>query len=133
MEVPKTKRCSRCKLEKPAEAYYADKSRHDGLNHRCKDCNKIHSQSYRRATNARRKYELAYYYGITVEEYDRLESKCGNVCEICRTRPEEFLAVDHCHTTGKVRGLLCRVCNSAIGFFRDDPDLVQAAKDYLLK
>lgn len=47
--------------------------------------------------------------------------------------PEKVLAVDHNHTTGKVRGLLCRRCNSTIGFMNDNTKTVQAAADYLAR
>lgn len=79
-------------------------------------------------------------YGIDIDEYAYLLEKQGYVCAICE-RPETkyrngtliSLAVDHCHATGKVRGLLCILCNRGIGNFHDNPNKLQLAIDYLNK
>ncbi len=68
---------------------------------------------------------------MSPQDYDMLSARQGGACAICRRQPAEALCVDHCHATGKVRGLLCRTCNSAIGFLRDDEALVAAALAYL--
>lgn len=60
----------------------------------------------------------------------------GNRCGICQIEADllkECLHIDHCHTTGKVRGLLCRSCNLGLGFFRDSPELMNNASLYLEK
>lgn len=73
-------------------------------------------------------------YGITLEQWDELfqkqEGKC-RICEIHRDNSAKDLAVDHCHDTGKVRGLLCVRCNRAIGLLNDDPVLLRKAVKYL--
>jgi Autographiviridae endonuclease VII len=69
-------------------------------------------------------------YGISLEGYRALEARQGHACAICR-RPSRVLCIDHCHVTGRVRGLLCRKCNSALGFCDDDPRLLRAAMAYL--
>jgi hypothetical protein len=73
-------------------------------------------------------------YGLTPEQYDALAAAQCHRCAICRDVEllGSHLCVDHCHTTGRIRGLLCRECNSALGKFRDDPRLLNAARDYLL-
>jgi hypothetical protein len=83
-------------------------------------------------TNARRSF-LKVKYGISLEDYDAMLARQGGVCAACknRKRRSERLCVDHCHVTGKVRGLLCRNCNVGLGLFRDDADLVEAAAAYL--
>lgn len=61
-----------------------------------------------------------------------LESQGGN-CKICRNKPtRRRLDVDHCHDTGKIRGLLCENCNKGLGIFKDDPELFDRAKKYLV-
>ncbi|MFC5359558.1 endonuclease VII domain-containing protein [Azospirillum himalayense] len=57
----------------------------------------------------------------------------GGVCAICRLVPEGNLHVDHSHTTGCVRGLLCRKCNTAIGLLQDDPQILKEAAIYLTR
>ena len=75
--------------------------------------------------------QLLQAYGMSTQDYDMLSARQGGACAICRRQTAAPLCVDHCHATGKVRGLLCRTCNSAIGFLRDDEALVAAALAYL--
>jgi hypothetical protein len=78
---------------------------------------------------------------VSPEEYAQMFEKQGGVCAICKkanTRVSAagrvmLLAVDHDHVTGKVRGLLCTRCNLGIGYFRDNPTIVNAAVAYLEK
>jgi len=82
-----------------------------------------------------RRSQLKHSYGITPEEYnERLEDQKG-LCKICGTdKPTgkwKVFAVDHCHYTGRVRGLLCNECNRGIGLLRDSAELLRKAADYL--
>lgn len=72
-------------------------------------------------------------YGLTIEDYDALLEDQAGVCAICGKpcRSGRRLAVDHCHTSGKVRGLLCVTCNQGLGAFEDNPELFSAAVRYL--
>ncbi len=73
-------------------------------------------------------------YGLTEAAYNAMLAEQGGVCGICRRARLQAgykLAVDHCHTTGKVRGILCTNCNTAIGKMRESPTLLRAAADYL--
>ncbi len=85
-----------------------------------------------RASSARngRKRQLKKY-GISVEDYDAMLMQQGGVCRICKRQSRRRLIVDHCHKTDKVRGLLCLKCNSALGFYGDDPRLTRAATAHL--
>lgn len=75
-------------------------------------------------------------YGITREERDQLLAAQGGVCKICGGLPHpnhqgSQFHVDHCHRTGRIRGILCGHCNTMLGLAMDDPDRLQAAIDYL--
>jgi hypothetical protein len=74
--------------------------------------------------------ERARRYGLSLADYRALEKRQGNACAICR-KVTRALCIDHCHVTGRVRGLLCRRCNSALGFYADDQRLLRAALAYL--
>ena len=85
-----------------------------------------------RRNNLKRMYE------ITHEEYENMWESQEGLCKICN-QPEtvkvkgvtKFLAVDHCHETGKIRGLLCNNCNRAIGMLKDNPEVLRKAASYL--
>lgn len=72
-------------------------------------------------------------YGITPEIYKKLLHDQWGLCAICKDRLQEgqFTHIDHCHDTGKIRGLLCIKCNTALGKFKDDTKLLKAAIAYL--
>jgi hypothetical protein len=74
--------------------------------------------------------ERARRYGLSLADYRTLQEKQGHACAICRKVTRD-LCIDHCHVTGRVRGLLCRRCNSALGFYADDQCLLRAALAYL--
>jgi hypothetical protein len=74
--------------------------------------------------------ERARRYGLSLADYRALQKRQGNACAICR-KVTRVLCIDHCHVTGRVRGLLCRPCNSALGFYADDQRLLRAALAYL--
>ena len=75
-------------------------------------------------------------YGLTEEEYEDLKIKAGFRCQICgkhESKLKQGLYVDHCHETGKVRGMLCQLCNFGIGKLGDSYEGVQKAAAYLKK
>lgn len=75
-------------------------------------------------------------YGMNSEDYDALYDKQKGYCAICTTHQsllKRALCVDHCHKTGKIRGLLCDDCNKGLGFFDDNPELIRKAIDYVKK
>ncbi len=62
--------------------------------------------------------------GLSMDDYSRMLTDQGHRCAICGTHADELdrrLAIDHCHKTGRVRGLLCNLCNTALGMFKDLP------------
>lgn len=73
-------------------------------------------------------------YGLTIPAYEAMVIRQGRKCRICRRPVEQLserLLVDHCHTTRKVRGLLCRACNTGLARFKDHPTILGNAHAYI--
>jgi hypothetical protein len=73
-------------------------------------------------------------YGLTAAQYRAILIKQDAGCAICGVSQSDKgarLSVDHDHLTGMVRGLLCRACNRSLGGFKDDPELLRRAAEYL--
>ncbi|MGW0735471.1 endonuclease VII domain-containing protein [Streptomyces sp. NPDC002851] len=113
------KRCRGCGEVKPHSEWHRNASASDGLATLCKSC---------KAEKGRAHY-LKREYGLTEAQRDELIAAQGGVCVICLNAPAVY--VDHCHTTGKVRGVLCFNCNSGLGLLRDDPEAARRAAAYL--
>lgn len=77
------------------------------------------------------RYRLKRLYRMTIPEFNHMMAQQNSVCAICREPSSETLHIDHDHKTGRVRALLCRHCNSAIGYLRESPLLARAAAIYL--
>ena len=117
--------CRYCKQERPLSQFAKYKKLACGYDTICKECQKWRMK----LTN----------YGITKEQYDAMLAEQNNACAICGCGPDSnrcthgHLAVDHCHTHGNVRALLCDHCNQALGRMNDQPALLVAAAAYLEK
>ena len=126
-----TKVCNTCNEDLPLESYAKCSQNKDGRQWRCRLCWKKKRSVVKESI---REYQLQHKFGITSSDYTRMWEDQGGVCKICK-QPEPVkgrsLAVDHCHTTGKVRGLLCGLCNGGLGKFRDNPQLLKEAINYL--
>ena len=131
------KKCSKCGKKKPTSSFYKRKEA-DAVYSRphWKECCKaaqrrehLSQEDREKYLNDKRNKRLLDSFGITIEQYNSLLVKQMGVCAICK-KPETFrrsseldtwrLAVDHDHITGKVRGLLCHLCNLALGNMRED-------------
>ncbi len=131
------KQCSTCKIEKPLDEFYSYTTPKGELKAtaRCKLC---HAMACRQCYK-NYDWRVPLYrrlYGMTVADYDRMLASQDGGCAICGTKtrgskPGCRLAIDHDHESGKVRGLLCGDCNTAIGKFRDDPALLEKAAKYI--
>ena len=102
----KTKVCKTCNQTKPETDFYKHVKHGEGTRANCKACS--------------RSKKLEKLYGITQEGYNELFIKQNGRCAICGTTDtgrHNYFDVDHCHETGKVRGLLCNRCNRALGRF----------------
>lgn len=72
-------------------------------------------------------------YGIVEADYQKMFDDQRGLCKICHNTDSQKLSIDHCHYSGKVRGLLCAACNKAIGLMKDSPERLRAAADYLVE
>ncbi|WP_442951576.1 endonuclease VII domain-containing protein [Paenibacillus sp. GYB004] len=149
------KQCSKCKEFKPSTSEYFHKhANRCGLRPDCKLCSAVQRKNYRDANKDRisvskrryhydnrdrilekwRKKALVRRYGITREEREVILKQQGGSC-ICgyndRSSYSKFPVVDHCHTTNKVRGVLCQRCNTTLGKVQDNPELLRKLADYL--
>ena len=70
-------------------------------------------------------------YGITKQQYDEMLERQQYCCAICSKTPKKTLDVDHCHSNGEIRGLLCNSCNQALGLFKDNKQYISMAIQYL--
>lgn len=113
--------CTRCHTEKPATAEYfpLHNKKRNGLDSWCRACR----STYRNA-NCRGKFRAV----ISDEKLQEIKNSTTE-CVICGDAGQ--LVVDHDHSTGKVRGMLCNHCNRGLGHFRDDPTLLEFAAQYL--
>ncbi|MFJ9138895.1 endonuclease VII domain-containing protein [Streptomyces sp. NPDC102256] len=113
------KRCPQCQVARPHAEWERNKSSSDGWASYCRECRAERN----RISYFRRKY------GLTPAELDAMVAEQRGICCICLTAPAEH--VDHCHQTGRVRGVLCFSCNAALGQFKDRPDAIRRAATYL--
>lgn len=83
---------------------------------------------------AKKQKQRDYYYkrtyGLSLDTYDKIKASQNNACKICE-KTDCKLVVDHCHTTERVRGLLCHNCNVALGHLRDKPEVIGKCIEYL--
>ena len=131
-----TKECCECGQRKPLSQF---KEHRPGRVPARTWTNVEHGTHSRRCLDCHRIWASCKQFGITVADYWRMHDAQRGVCAICKrpeTRPTPHggpprLSIDHHHGSGRVRGLLCTDCNTALGKFKDDPAIVKMAAAYL--
>lgn len=113
--------CAVCKekKERTSENFYRSKGAKEGFQTTCKPC----------ASNVTTNYYVQEKFGLTLPEYRAIMKDAR--CDICYAT--ERLVLDHCHEHGHIRAVLCHHCNTGLGHFRDDPDTLTRAIEYLRK
>lgn len=147
------KTCIKCGESKPISEFYKNKKSIDGRLHACKNCKDKQAKEYNHTIEGKkshREYMKRYRdslstekrneikrnekykqkYGLTLDDVNRMHVEQNYKCAIC-DGTFDLLVVDHCHATGKVRGLLCDRCNVGIGCLKDDEVLLENAIKYL--
>ena len=123
-------RCPDCGLEKDPEDFPRNRSTRTGRGVYCKPCHNARTrESIKRLYGNTRHYHLKQRFGIGAAEVDAMIKAQGGSCPICKRRPA--VHVDHDHKTGKVRAILCEMCNGGLGQFKDDPASISRAIAYL--
>ena len=137
------KLCTTCKIKKPLSEFGLVKSK---PRHQCKDCKNIASKEWYEKNKERKRElskqykhikkdkDLQHMYGITLADYHKMLVDQGGRCKICQTPQGDLkrvLCVDHNHSTGKVRGLLCDTCNRSLGLLKDNINVLMRAVEYL--
>jgi hypothetical protein len=153
------KKCTKCGVEKDIELFSRDKYKSDGRRCHCKECNKeehlrryeadaegmrAYSNEYRkrlRESNpeklrlADRNTKLKRAYGLNHEQVEEMKRLQDYRCYTCGKHESEAgakgLVVDHNHTTGKVRRLLCSACNTSLGLTKEDVGILASLIKYL--
>jgi hypothetical protein len=143
--------CKECQIEKPLSEFKLVVERKPGkpecsyYQGKCKSCAQRYMRDWSRerrkpvTIERKRAYRRKTIYGLTDAEFQALFDAQQGVCAVCR-EPEattdrlgnvRVLCVDHCHTSKRVRGLLCYKCNVGLGSFKDDPKRLAMASEYL--
>lgn len=134
--------CTKCGESKALDEFWADRSKKHGKTARCKACKTATFNAYRKergydkrryANNrdSERERHLIRKYGVTLSMYEEMLAAQGGCCAICGKAQKRSFDVDHCHQSGRVRGLLCTSCNRMLGHSGDNPDVLRRAADYL--
>jgi hypothetical protein len=113
------KKCRHCGTIKPLTEYAKHKGHKDGLNATCKPCRKAKYPATDKQKQKAYERQLKRLYGISIDDYNSMYEQQKGLCAGCYQHQTERFCVDHCHETGKVRGLLCASCNKALGLIKD--------------
>lgn len=136
LSIPIEKWCGGCKQIRPWSEFSKCISSSDGLAFRCKQCLSEYRRITRRDNPVRyQNYHRKSKYKLSPSDYESMLARQNNQCAICQTDNPgggwSTFAVDHCHQTNKIRGLLCISCNNGLGRFKDNSIFLRAAADYL--
>jgi len=131
--------CLLCETEKDESNFYKFFDRWAGksyLSARCKPCHYQYKKTSPTAKRNRKAEKLQLRYGLTYEQWEKMREQENYKCMICGISEDEMgkkLDVDHCHDSGKVRGVLCNTCNTMLGHARDNVRILEEAVQYLKK
>ena len=139
--------CTVCKVEKPLDDFHRRNTAKDGRQNKCKECNSNQTKNWQAKnwdrvlegqkrrdsapdSNHRRR---ARKYGMSSEELEQFLLAAEGKCTICGRHPNQWLVVDHDHSSGNVRGVLCEKCKQALGLMEDNIEYLSSAIKYLKK
>ena len=128
------KRCTGCGNSYPDEGFSKDKTRSSGRTERCRGCRSAAHKEWRTRFPYKQKWiRIKLLYGMTEADYEEILQEQQQRCAICREELQtgKSTHIDHCHKTGRVRGILCNGCNVALGYIKEDISLLRRIEEYL--
>lgn len=136
-----TKKCCYKNCEsvnpQPVSNFYSSKKDSSGYQGYCKNCCKKIGTAWGKKNPRKIKHnQLQIKYKISIDEYEKRLKDQNDCCEICYTHKDEFkyaLVVDHNHITGQNRGILCNQCNTALGYLKENENIVSNLLNYIKK
>lgn len=128
-------KCSKCGENKSTDEFSVT-GKKNYKRHSCKTCWAKYHKKYgidnkEKISEYQRSKRLQRDYGLSVDKFNKMVKNQNNCCAICSEIFKEIPCIDHNHSTGKVRKLLCNSCNKGLGHFRDNPSNLVKALDYL--
>lgn len=135
-------KCIKCLIDKPEKEMVKDIGKKVGYRKICYNCQNKRLKVYReknrdRIKNNSYKYNIKSRYNLSMNEYENMKKSQNNLCKICNGKNKKTtrdrLCIDHCHKTGKIRGLICDSCNNGIARFNEDISILKNAIKYLIK
>lgn len=143
------KKCSKCYNNLPISAFHKNCKKSSGLRSECRECRNKYRREFRKKNPIKfltyenteefkfksRNSRLKRDYGISIEDFEKMEKNQNKVCAICKNteshKTKIHLSVDHNHKTSKVRGLLCHRCNVVLGLIKEDFKILKSIVEYL--
>jgi len=139
-QITGNKTCTKCGAIKSITEFYkrGGKTSPETRHNHCKECTKSRvTAKYKEDPSLYREQHLQRSYGIGRDEYSNLLEEQNNQCAICKSldpkgkHNNNYFPVDHCHSTNKVRGLLCHNCNTSLGLVGDNIQTLETMINYL--
>ena len=124
LALVKEKRCPDCGIVKSSEEFWKDNKKAHGMGSYCKPCSKERNHFY----------YVEKFYGMKHADWMEMFNDQDGRCKVCSTPQSQLkqrLCVEHCHDTMRIRGLVCKPCNTALGLLNDNPELLRKAAEYL--
>jgi len=127
-----TRKCYSCKEKKDLSEFPSHSGKPHNKGYQCKLCcrgSQKGKYTKEEISVKNKKAMMKMKYGLSLEQIEQMKKDQNFKCKICKV--ETRLAVDHCHTSGRIRGLLCIKCNTGLGMFLDNVLFLKSAQEYL--
>ena len=129
----KSKQCNVCGKYKQLIEFTKDKRAKEGRTNRCKDCTNKYIKNRKscdyRTNTEKAKSAIKKKYGLTPKLYDEIMNQAGDTCPLCKNKYTKSArhkkVIEHCHDSGRIRGVCCARCNTAMGMAGDNAETLR--------